>query len=205
MKIHALSILAGLTLAAAPVWADAVVLKDGRTLEGAVSVRDGQVVVRHRFGEIRVSEADVVRIDETDDAWDQLERLRGQLAHGTADERYRFAMFAREEGFTDEARKALLSVLRVDTDHPGARAALGYVQHEGRWITEEDRNLAMGLVQYRGEWLTPEEKAARIAERQAAAERSCGHRATPCPPPPATVAPRGGGGRHCGGGRAGRR
>jgi hypothetical protein len=170
MKIHP-TLMLGLSLLLTPAWADVVVLKDGRTLDGAVSVKDGKVVVRHRFGEVRVDEADVLRIEETDDAWDELERLRARLSQGTADERYQFAMFARENGFQDEARKALLSVLRVDTHHPGARSALGYVQHEGRWVTVSDRNAALGLVQYRGEWMTPEDKAERQADIREAAER----------------------------------
>ncbi len=151
-----------LTLAlAAAAQADVVKTRDGRRLEGSIS-RDGDVlVVRQRFGEARVPAKEVLEIVDTPDAWDELERLRRELSRGTAEERYRFAVFCRDHGFEDEARRAFLSVLRVDLDHPGARAALGYVQHEGRWITQADLNRLNGLVEHEGEWVTPEEKAER--------------------------------------------
>ena len=164
-------LLAAPALLAVPARGDVVHLTDGRRLEGAVSVEGGAVVVRHRWGQVRVERAEVERIEETDDPWDQLERLRRELAQGTADERYRFAEWARGQGFQDEARKAFLDVLRVDPDHPGARAALGYVLQDGRWITETDRNRALGLVEVDGEWVTPQEKARRLAEKREAREK----------------------------------
>jgi hypothetical protein len=163
--------LVALFLSAGAASADVVRLRDGRTLEGIVSEEGATVVVRQRLGEVRVDRAQVQSIESTDDPADQLERLRKELAGGTADERYRYAVFARENGFEDEARHAFLSVLRVDAEHAGARAALGYVQHEGRWLTVDDRNRALGLVQVRGEWITPAEKAAREREAQAAADK----------------------------------
>lgn len=162
-------LLAGFA-SAALARADVVTLADGRVLEGSVTTSGTTVIIRHRLGEIRVDRAQVVKIEETEDAWDVLERLRAELASGTADERYRFAVFCRENGFALEAQRAFLSVLRVDTDHPGARAALGYVRHEGRWVTVEDRNRAMGLVLHEGEWMTPEARAKRLEEARRAAE-----------------------------------
>jgi len=168
-----LRFLLAATLAAPAVGlADVVHLKDGRALEGAVQAEGDALVIRQRLGEVRVRRADVVRIEETEDRWDRLERLEDELARGTAEERYRFAAWARDHDFPEEAREAFLSVLRVDANHPGARAALGYVLHEGRWVTVEDRNRARGLVEHRGEWLTPEERAEKVeAERQLAAAR----------------------------------
>jgi hypothetical protein len=64
-----------------------------------------------------------------------------------------------------------MDVLRVDPDHPGARAALGYVLDGGRWITLADRNRAQGLVELDGEWMTPQERARRLEERRLARER----------------------------------
>lgn len=164
------SVVALLALLAGPASADIVTLADGRVLEGSVTVSGTTVIIRHRLGEVRVDRSQIVKVEETDDVWDQLDRLRAELAQGTADERYRFAVFCRENGFADDARKAFLSVLRVDTDHPGARAALGYVKVDGRWVTVEDRNRALGLVQHEGEWMTPEARAARVEQTRQAAE-----------------------------------
>ncbi|MGE0712479.1 MAG: hypothetical protein AB7N76_01370 [Planctomycetota bacterium] len=150
--------------------ADVVHLKDGRTIEGSVTREGDTLIVRHKLGSAHVLAADVERIEETSDRWDELERLRRQLQNGTADERYRFAVWAREHGFPADAKRAFLSVLRLDVDHPGARAALGYVQHDGRWITRDDEKRLRGLVEDKGEWVKPEEKAKREAERKAKAQ-----------------------------------
>jgi uncharacterized membrane protein len=157
--------LLGLTLfPAVEVSADVVYLRDGTTLEGQVVEERSTILVRQRFGEVRVERTDVLRIEETIDPEDELAGLQRELGHGTADERYQLAVWCRAHGFDLEAQRAFLSVLRVDTDHPGARAALGYVLREGRWLTIEDMHRADGLVEYRGEWMTPEEQAAREAQ-----------------------------------------
>ena len=171
--IRSAALLAAVLLSCSSLcWADVVHLTDGRALEGSVTPDGDHLIIRHRFGEARVRKSDVVKIEDTRDAWDQLAKLRQDLAGGTADERYRYATFAREHGFTSEAQRAFLSVLRVDLDHPGARAALGYVQHQGRWVTAADKNRLLGLVQYKGDWVKPEEKA-RLEEaaRKEAKER----------------------------------
>ena len=171
---HLLFSTLALVLAAPLASADIVHTRDGRQLEGVVETQGDVVVVMHKLGLMRIPLADVERIEETPDAHDELERQRAELAKGTADERYRFAVFARDNGFDDEALRAFYDVLRVDTNHPGARAALGYVQHEGQWVTLEDKFRSEGLVPYRGEWIEPAERAKRIeaarAEREAKAE-----------------------------------
>ena len=152
-----------------PLLADVVHLRDGSTLEGSVRIEGETLVVRHRLGEARVLRSQVLRVEDTPDAWDQLESERGVLTQGTAEERYRYGVLAREMGREELARGAFLAVLRLDLEHPGARAALGFVKHEGRWITLEDKQRLEGKVLYQGSWLTLDEKAAR--EQDARRER----------------------------------
>ena len=149
--------------------ADVVHLKDGRKLEGSVIHEGETLIVRHALGSAHVHMSDVLKVEETADRWDELERLRKQLAAGDADDRYRFAVWARSHGFPQEAKRAFLSVLRLDLDHPGARGALGYVQHEGRWITRADLKRLEGFVrdEETDEWVKPAELAEREAERKA--------------------------------------
>ena len=162
--------LGALCALATPAWADVVVLRDGRRVEGAVSRDGNELVVQGRLGAVRFPIDDVREVEESEDLWDRLRHLRLELGQGTADERYRFGVFCRENGFDDDAQEAFLSVLRLDLDHAGARAALGYVRHEGQWITVADRNRLLGLVEHRGEWMTPEERAGRVAEAREAAQ-----------------------------------
>lgn len=152
--------------------ADVVHLTDGRKLEGTVTAEGQTVVVRQRWGEVRIPREEVLRVEETHDAWDELARQKRELGQGTADERYRFAEWCRAQGFKEEAQLAFLDVLRVDPDHPGARAALGYVIHEGRWITLADKNRAAGLVEHEGEWITPAERTRRIEAKREARDKA---------------------------------
>jgi hypothetical protein len=150
--------------------ADIVHLRDGRVIEGSL-IREGDtIIVRRKLGSIHVHASDVLRIEETADRWDELERLQRQLGNGTADERYRLGVWSREHSFKKQAKRAFLSVLRVDLDHAGARAALGYVRHDGRWITRSDKLRLEGLVEHEGQWLKPEAKAKLMAAQKAKAQ-----------------------------------
>ena len=171
LSVKHLQISTLLALIVAPfASADIVHTRDGRKLEGVVEEHGDRVIVKHRLGQVQIPRSSVERIEETPDAKDELERKRLELAKGTADERYRFAVFARDEGFDEEALRAFYDVLRVDTNHPGARAALGYVQQDGQWVTLEDKYRSEGLVPYLGEWITPAERGERIAEAKAERE-----------------------------------
>jgi hypothetical protein len=66
-------------------------------------------------------------------------------------------------------------VLKVDPDHAGARAALGYVLENGRWITEDDQMRARGMVKFQGRWMTPGDKVraeADLADKIAKAKKA---------------------------------
>ena len=162
---------------ASPAQAEVVHLRDGRVLTGRVTQEGDEVVIHRKLGALRVRSTEVLRIEE-EPRTRRLRTLRVQLAKGTAEERYRFGALARELGFPAEARRAFLSVLRLDLDHAGARAALGYLRHEGRWITLSDKRRLEGLVEHEGQWVTPEQKATRVeAARAALAKKRAAYRA----------------------------
>jgi hypothetical protein len=160
--------------------ADTVVLTDGRTVQGRTSYEGDELVVQQKFGEVRFPRALVAKIVKEDDVYAQLERQQRELGSGTAEQRYALATWCREKGLDAEARTAFLSVLKLDPDHPGARAALGYVKDPGgdasrsRWISEDDLQRSRGLVKADGKWVTPAEKvkieAAQAEKREKARE-----------------------------------
>lgn len=158
-----------------PALADTVVLRDGRKVVGNVSFEKNEVVVKQKLGEVRVARAEVERID-TDDDFSELARQKDKLANGSAEDRYRLGVWCRDHGFQDDARAAFQSVLALDPDHAGARAALGYAKIDGRWVSEDDAMRARGLVKLGDRWVTPAEKALAdtLAEekRRAAEERA---------------------------------
>lgn len=167
-RLLASAVLALLAVAG-PARADTVVLVDGRQVQGRTREEGDELVVQQKFGEVRFPRAQVVRVVKEDDVYAQLERKQKELADGTADERYSLGVWCREKGLDGEARVAFTSVLRLDPDHAGARAALGYVREDGRWLTEDDRMRAQGLVKVGARWMTPAEKVkleADLAEKR---------------------------------------
>jgi hypothetical protein len=68
---------------------------------------------------------------------------------------------------SSQARAAYENVIAVMPDDAEAREALGFVQVDGRWVTEEEGYRARGYVKYDGEWMTPAE--VQVAQSEAAA------------------------------------
>jgi len=86
--------------------------------------------------------------------------------------------WAAHAGISTQSRKAYETVIRITPNDPEAREALGFVQLDGRWVTEEESYKARGFVRFQGEWMTPaevqvhettqaNEQAARDAEQRA--------------------------------------
>lgn len=175
MKIVAISAL-GL-LIAAPAYADFVTLKDGERIEGVVTEEGDQVVVRLDFGTITIEKAEVSSIEKAPSLLGDFEARRAKIGSRDVDGLYRLGLEAEKSGLSAQARGLFREVIELSPDHKGARAALGYRQHEGQWMTEEEFMTSRGYVRYNGHWVTADAaqalEAAEIAKRQArAAERA---------------------------------
>jgi hypothetical protein len=158
-----------LLLATALARADVVVLTDGRRIEGTV-VRDDdeKVVVRTGLGELEFERALVKEIRRGKTA--RQEFAEREAAARTADDFHALGQWAQGRKLPSLARKAWRRAIALDPDHAAARAALGYVRHEGEWMTPAERDArvrarqeaqrrAQGLVEHEGRWITPEDKA----------------------------------------------
>jgi hypothetical protein len=156
---------------ASPVRSDVVLTKDGRTLEGKI-VEEGAdaLVIETPFGRVPLSRGEVRSIERGPSPWEVYEARRANAAG--AQDHFDLAQWCAEKGLTKERRSSLEEAVRLDPDHAQARAALGFVSFEGRWVQrrERDRILAdreekaareKGLVKHEGRWVTPEEKEAR--------------------------------------------
>lgn len=166
-------VVVGLGLAATPqARADRVHLKNGRVVEGDVREEGDAVVVRTRAGaEARLPRDQVVRIEE--DATPE-ERARERLAALADDDLEAHLALARDgerAGLDAVVREVRDRILARWPDEPETRRALGWVKHEGRWITRADYMAGLGLVP--GDdgrtWITPEEAARRTDEERARA------------------------------------
>ncbi|MGE4144575.1 MAG: hypothetical protein AB7N76_28340, partial [Planctomycetota bacterium] len=168
------ALCAGGARAEEPSW-DSVTLTDGRVLKGSIERRGSFLAVRLRYGEVLVAQDQVASLEDRRDPFDERAALEAQgFPQGTVEQRLRYATLLAEQQ-APEAPAAYLAVLRLDPDHAGARAALGYVLVDGRWLPPAPPT----PTGPRG--LSPQERARRAAlaaaEREAAAERAVEARA----------------------------
>ena len=159
----------GLALAAALATADVVVLKDGRRIEGTLVREDeSRVVLSTGLGELEFERAQVERILRGKSAREEF--AEREAAARTAEDFFTLGEWAATKRLESLARRAWRRAVELDGDHAGARARLGFVRHEGEWMTPEERERrvraaheqaqrAKGLVPYEDRWVTPEVKA----------------------------------------------
>jgi len=185
-----LGLLVAALLAGGPpsALADEVVLKNGNRLLGK-AFREGSTVrieldegvvgvpvslVEHIVSGMSPAE---LREQERHERLVWLDWHVDRVDPGDAQALYRIAEDASRQGFpADEVHSVLGLVLGADPDHAGARADLGEVLYDGRWVSrEEARRLAdlahdrdmreRGFVLHHGEWLKPQEIDLRLLEQ----------------------------------------
>jgi hypothetical protein len=170
VKRAALLLAAGLLPATAV--ADEVYLKSGGQLSGRIVSRTAtEVEVDVGAGRIKVPASSVVRIEEGRSALQEYEERAGSLAAGDVAGWVALAGWAEARGLGKQAEEAYHRVLAASPDDSRANQALGNVQMDGRWVSEDESYRARGYVKFEGEWITPAEHEAIVRERSADAER----------------------------------
>lgn len=119
---------------ATPGWAELLHCKNGRTLDGLVeSETDSTYRVRLMHGVIELPKDEVARREPLDPPWERLKAARGRFPQ-TAQGRYDFALWCRENGFVGEMRAALRACVELDPEFEPARRELGHVRDGNRWV-----------------------------------------------------------------------
>jgi len=159
-----------LLLAAAPVplaaFADEVILKSGGRLSGRIvsqTATDLQMDVG--AGRIGVPLSSVAHIDKGQSPLQVYEERAGRLAPGDVEGWLVLGEWASSRGLGTQAREAYNRAHNASPDDPRANTALGHVQIDGRWVSEEEGYRARGYVQFEGEWMTAAEEQAIQRER----------------------------------------
>jgi hypothetical protein len=160
--------IAAIVLGGAALRADEVYLKGGGQLSGQIVAHtDDSVTVDIGAGEMTVKLSSVVKIETGSSPVQQYKEREAALAADDVEGWRGLARFAADEGLSTQAKQAWSKVAAAVPDDPEANRALGRVQHEGRWVSEEESYRARGFVELDGEWMTPEERQSILAERQA--------------------------------------
>lgn len=166
-KSFALAALVAL-LPTIPCRADIIILRDGSRLEGEIiGEEDGKLKVRvRRAAVVEVPAKDVKKIERKLTKWQELDQRRKKLGGKDTAGRMALAKWCKKNFLTKQARALYEEVIKIDPNHVVARAALGYVKHEGQWILEADFYKAQGFVKHKGQWISKDEADRLKAQSQ---------------------------------------
>lgn len=176
--------------------ADVIHLKDGKKIEGKITVQASDVVtIETKFGPMDVKRSLIDRI-ETQRMPEEEVTARLEEAGTDPAKLWAVAEYAREKKMSKRFKEIAELVVKHDANHRLANEALGKVEFEGKWYTPEgleeyktkfaadmqaqgkelidgvwvDRDTAMqrkGFENYEGEWLRPGEVYRRKSEKLA--------------------------------------
>jgi hypothetical protein len=153
--------------------ADEVVLKNGSKLEGAVTEAGNKVIIDVGSGTITIDRSEVASINRPDELNREYDRRMESVKPDDADGHYQVYLWARkQEGLKSRSDKLLRKIIEIDPNHEPSRRALGYVNHKGAWLTQDELKGALGLVRYNGGWVTAEtaEKLKRLDQELSLAQ-----------------------------------
>jgi len=167
-KLHLLLLL---SLVPGPLLADVVYLKGGGKFTGRIVEQTAErMVIDVGDGTVGFSMDRVEEIVKGPSPLDEYDTRASKLGPQDVDGWRSLAQWASMKGLSAQARAAYKRVLALAPDDKEAREALGFVQVDGRWLTEEESYRARGFVKYDGEWLTPAE--VQLAQSDAAREQA---------------------------------
>jgi hypothetical protein len=135
--IKRLAALLLLGLLATAVRADRLVLLDGRSFTGTVTIERDTVLIEMGYGTLEFSRDQVAHIDFADTPEVKLAARLAGIDRDDPGELYQVALWAKQNDLPRQAEDLYQQVLQLDTDHAGARRALGFVHADGRWRTFE--------------------------------------------------------------------
>jgi hypothetical protein len=157
-----------IALTATPLVADEVYLRGGGQLSGEI-VEETEDTVRVDIGagEIGVARSSVVRIEKGSSPVQEFRARAAGIAADDAEAWRELARWAANEGLATQSREAWSKVVAIAPEDAEANRALGRVEHDGRWVSEEESYRARGFVEFEGEWMTPAERQSILEDRRA--------------------------------------
>ncbi len=150
-------------LSAGSLRADIVYLRDGKTIEGKITLNEEENTYRIETtrGAVIKPVRDVQRVVKAPLPQDVFIKRFGTVDRASLDDLAGLATWARENYLVSQKQKICKLMLKIDPNHEMARRELGYTVFENEWILEKElrkKQLDLGLVKYRGEWVSTEER-----------------------------------------------
>jgi len=169
MKFNSPFVALAVLLLAAPTTAlaDVVFLKSGGKMEGRIVERsDSSVEIDIGAGSLRFPMSSVDRIEEGRSTLDDYDERAEKVAADDRDGWMELARWASGVGLGAQSRRAYERVLALDPGDSEANRALGRVQVDGQWMSEDDAYRARGYVWFEGRWVTPSEQESILRTRE---------------------------------------
>lgn len=157
-----------IALAAVPVFADDVHLRGGGQISGQIIEQtDDSVTVDIGGGTITAKMSTVVNIEKNNSPLQEYRERAAKIPAGDADAWRKLARWAGGYSLSSQVREAYREVVAILPNDEEANKALGMVQLNGQWVTQEEGYRAQGYVQFEGKWMTPAEQQSIVAGRRA--------------------------------------
>lgn len=137
------------------------VLRNGGQVEGELVNRDRSpdepyVIETVNGGRITLARSQVKKVLARQPAEVEYEKIRPRY-DDTIDGQWALAEWCRENHLNVRRKIHLRRILEIDPDHKKVRAALGYHQSGGKWVTQEEVMTKRGYRRYKGRWRSPQE------------------------------------------------
>jgi hypothetical protein len=160
-----------LFLVPAALFADEVFLKGAGSISGRiVEQTDTNVRVDVGGGIMGVPMSHVDRIVKGRSPLDDYDDRAHKLAPNDVEGWKKLAQWASQNGLPAQEQDAYKTVLKIAPNDPVANEALGFVQLNGKWVTQEESYKAKGFVKYNNEWMTPAQ--AHVEQTSAAQDQA---------------------------------
>lgn len=170
--VFALVLTFGVLYATSTSHADKLILENGNTIDGIVE-KDGETyVVEFSTGKMKIHESEVKQVVKEQTDLQRFREQHEQIDKADADAHYQLGVWAQTHGLYKQSKIEFRHAIQRNPDHTGARQELGFVKHNGQWITRDENMRRQGYVKYQGEWMTPEVKQARVQRKDRLEEQN---------------------------------
>ena len=126
--------------------ADEVLLENGGKLVGRATRAGDDVIVKTPTGEFRVPATQVKSITPGRTVWDEYDEKLKAADEKDAKAQLELGDWCKGKGLTTEGRRHWKKAIEIDPDQADARARLGYIRYEDRWLTSDECSFSTGAV-----------------------------------------------------------
>jgi tetratricopeptide (TPR) repeat protein len=137
------------------VRADRLKLKNGNDISGIVTKEGENYVVEFSTGKMKIHESEVVEVITEETELQKFRKKHARINNSNANAHYELGVWAKTHGLYKQAQEEFRHAIQIDPGHERARRELGYVEHNGQWMTRAEKMRRKGYVKYEGEWMTP--------------------------------------------------